>query len=239
MKFTKRLKFFSIGFSIGLLFVYFLFKDRDFKWSWLPGNRVTEFILKHPIKINSLKFEEINSKESFSNSVFNTIINGNVNFSESQTKGLLKNYQIENKESIALITISFQDSISQLIKFNDITFLNEDSSNQRDTILNMDHENFLNKIKEKDKRIGKIFSCQLYKLNIEENIFENSVNSILVNWKLSKPFSKPYGLYIAKINIQNTDYHISFEEGNDKLRFKYIQLVDFNSSEIIFEKECN
>jgi hypothetical protein len=55
MKFSKRLKYFAIGFSIGLLFVFGLFKEREFKWAWLPGNRVTNFILSHPIKINQKK----------------------------------------------------------------------------------------------------------------------------------------------------------------------------------------
>jgi hypothetical protein len=238
MKFTKRLKFFSIGFSIGILFVYFLFKDREFKWSWLPGNRVTEFILQHPIKINTEKFNSLNQKESFSNSVFNTIINGDVVFSKSETKGLIKSYLIENKENKAVISISFQDSISQLIKFNEITFSNENILNQRDTILNIDSKNFLMQISDKDIRLGKIFSCQLNKFNINNEVFENSFNSIRVNWNISKPFLNPYAFYIAKITIENIDYDISFENGSNKLRFKNIQFSNSSNSDIIFDKEC-
>ena len=63
MKFFKRLKYFAVGFSLGILFVYFLFKDRDFKWDWLPGNRVSNFILDHPIKIDESRLGKIIDKE--------------------------------------------------------------------------------------------------------------------------------------------------------------------------------
>ena len=50
MKFIHRLKYYLIGFSLGIVLVFFFFKDRG--WDWLPGNRVVNFILTNPINID-------------------------------------------------------------------------------------------------------------------------------------------------------------------------------------------
>ena len=38
MNFLNRLKFYLIGFGLGVFFIYFLFNDRE--WDWLPENKV-------------------------------------------------------------------------------------------------------------------------------------------------------------------------------------------------------
>ena len=50
LKFTQRLKYYLIGFGLGLFLVFLLFKDRT--WSWLPENRVLDFIVEHPILVD-------------------------------------------------------------------------------------------------------------------------------------------------------------------------------------------
>ena len=57
MNFLKRLKFYLIGFILGLILVYGIFKDRS--WDWLPENKIKKFLLENPIKINYNKIELI------------------------------------------------------------------------------------------------------------------------------------------------------------------------------------
>ena len=146
MKFFKRLKYFAVGFSLGILFVYFLFKDRDFKWDWLPGNRVSNFILDHPIKIDESRLGEIIDKEDFSRSVYNAIIEGEVDFSNSKTKSELKTYIIENELDKLHILVSFTDSVSKIIQFNNNIYFNENSIESNLINLNIDSTNFFKRI---------------------------------------------------------------------------------------------
>ena len=41
MNFLKRLKFYIIGFILGLFLIYSLFKERE--WDWLPENKIKKF----------------------------------------------------------------------------------------------------------------------------------------------------------------------------------------------------
>jgi len=226
MKFFKRLKYFAVGFSLGILFVYFLFKDRDFKWDWLPGNRVSNFILDHPIKIDESRLGEIIDKEDFSRSVYNAIIEGEVDFSNSKTNSELKTYIIENELDKLHILVSFTDSISKIIQFNDNIFFKENSIESNLINLNIDSTNFFKRINEKEIKLSKTFKCQLSEVEIKTEEFLNSFNSLKITWELSKPYKRPHPYFIGTIYINKKNYHILFEEGMDRIRIKKIGLFD-------------
>ncbi|MDA8670532.1 hypothetical protein N9L60_06210, partial [Flavobacteriales bacterium] len=100
MNFINRLKFYLVGFILGLFLVYSLFNDRE--WDWLPENKIKKFLLANPIKINIEKSEALYLNESFSKKVFDVVINGNVLFSKSETKTDTKNYFLEsNNDTIS------------------------------------------------------------------------------------------------------------------------------------------
>ena len=211
MKFFKRLKYFAVGFSLGILFVYFLFKDRDFKWDWLPGNRVSNFILDHPIKIDKSKWIKIIDKEDFSKSVYNAIIEGDVDFSDSKTKSELKTYIIENELDKLQILVSFTDSVSKIIQFNNNIFFNENSIESNLINLNIDSTNFFKRINEKEIKLSKTFKCQLSKLEIKTEEFLNLFNSLKIIWELSNPYKRPHPYFVGTIYINKENYHILFE----------------------------
>ena len=71
MKFTKRLKYYLIGFGLGLFLVFFLFKDRS--WSWLPENRVLDFISSHPILVNKDFYDDLIDKSALEKKIFNLV----------------------------------------------------------------------------------------------------------------------------------------------------------------------
>ncbi len=120
MSFLNRLKFYLIGFGLGLFLIYSLFKDRE--WDWLPENKVKKFILETPLKINLKKDQTAILTDQFSKKIFDLIINGNVNFSESKTKFTNKKYVIEYKNSSALFNISFEmNFLDSGIAFGNLT----------------------------------------------------------------------------------------------------------------------
>ena len=243
MKFTNRLKYFSVGFSIGILFVIFLFKDREFKWSWLPGNRVTNFILDHPIKINSDFNTGINLNEDFSNQIFNTLINGDVNFSKSDTEGSIKKYIIEYNQNTIHIAVSFEDSISQIIKLNEMEFSKENKVNINDENLYMDLKNFKKRIDKKEIKLSQNFLCELDQLKIDRAIFSDSLEFESVKWKLSKAYVKPHPYFILSNKIEGLTYYVLIEESSGKIRLKSIQLKnnidsDNHLADELFKIEC-
>ncbi len=243
MKFTNRLKYFSVGFSIGILFVIFLFKDREFKWSWLPGNRVTNFILDHPIKINSDFNTGINLNGDFSNQIFNTLINGDVNFSKSDTEGSIKKYIIEYNQNTIHIAVSFEDSISQIIKLNEMEFSKENKVNINDENLHMDLKNFKKRIDKKEIKLSQNFLCELDQLKIDRAIFSDSLEFESVKWKLSKAYVKPHPYFILSNKIEGLTYYVLIEESSGKIRLKSIQLKnnidsDYHLADELFKIEC-
>tara|TARA_B100001287_G_scaffold275587_1_gene283649 strand:- start:18261 stop:18992 length:732 start_codon:yes stop_codon:yes gene_type:complete len=242
MKFLKRIKYFGVGFGFGLIFVFFLFKDRDFRWAWLPGNRVTNFIINHPIKIDSLKDKSFTNLSNLTNDLYSTILNGKVNFSRSQTKNNLKYYVIEDLHNTICVSVSFEDSISQIIKFNKTIFSKEKLIDKKAPNLNMDDKTFLEQINKKEKKLSALFLCQLEKLNITKKIFELSLNSVKINWNSSKPFIKPYGFIIGEILINSNYYSILLEKSSEKIRFKNIK-KNYKGSKVVnnindFNEDC-
>ncbi len=90
--FARRLKYYGIGFLIGLLFVAFFFQNRG--CSWLPSNRVRNAFLDRLIVVPenqqlSLKKEHISNAE-----ILNALNNGDVYFSESVKNTATKVYKV-------------------------------------------------------------------------------------------------------------------------------------------------
>ena len=79
MNFIKRLTYFSGGFIIGLMFLMFFLSGKRTSCSYLPDARVKKNILK-----KSIVFENIKEKKD-SILIINTIYNGDVDFSKSNT----------------------------------------------------------------------------------------------------------------------------------------------------------
>lgn len=66
MTFAKRLRFYLIGFGIGIVFVAFFFGERAFQCSYFPNSRILEEAKFYPIKYseeveNFLQSEKLDS----------------------------------------------------------------------------------------------------------------------------------------------------------------------------------
>lgn len=86
----RRLKYYGIGFGIGLIFVLVLFRQKG--CSWTPGNRVKTALLDRIVFVDSadnafLKLHQINAKDLQS-----YIENATVSFMESKRHGNEKIY---------------------------------------------------------------------------------------------------------------------------------------------------
>jgi hypothetical protein len=218
MNFLNRLKFYLIGFSLGLFLIYTLFKDRE--WDWLPENKVKNFILKNPLKINLIKDQSIILNDQFAKKIFDLIINGNVNFSESKTNSINKKYIIEYNNSSALFNVSFEDTLCRLISIDNMIFRDHYEPEYLDTIVFIDRYNLLMKFDKMEKKFTKYFISKVKKYGLNSDDISKNLKNFKVDWKKSNPFSIINPKYIGTISISNLQYEISLETGNNKLRFK-------------------
>mgnify|MGYP003666106107 CR=1 FL=1 len=93
--FLKRLKYYGIGFSMGLIFVIFFFQNRG--CSWTPTNRIKTSILERIVVIpDSEKGFNTKDKE-LQKELLNYIENGEVDFGKSKKKDPNKFYKFDLK----------------------------------------------------------------------------------------------------------------------------------------------
>ena len=93
--FFRRLKYYGIGFGIGLIFVVFLFQQKG--CSWTPGNRVKSAILERIIFVDSLDAAYLKTNHLSKKSLRAFIENGTVSFLKSKRNGSEKLYHFHGK----------------------------------------------------------------------------------------------------------------------------------------------
>lgn len=93
--FIRRLKYYGIGFGIGIILVTFLLPNRS--CSWTPGNRVKNMILGRLITVNEVESELLRSKNLTDKDVISVLNDGDINFKISKKDGDFKVYVIEKE----------------------------------------------------------------------------------------------------------------------------------------------
>ena len=215
MNFLNRLKFYLLGFILGLFLVYGIFKERN--WDWLPENKVKKFLLENPLKIFYNKKQDLLS-DQLSKKIFDIIVNGDVNFSKSETKQEFKIYLIENKQNTAIFNISFKDTLCRILSLDSNYFKKE--SNSKDSTIFLDQMNLFLRFDKLEKKYSKSFIKKLENYPLNEEDFSNNLKSFEPNWAQSDPYKKSNPQYLGTIIIHDSAYFLILETGNQKLRFK-------------------
>ena len=86
MKFKHRLGLFLGGFSIGLIFLAFFFKQKKTKFAYGPNDRVLKNINHKPIQFSENVRSTIEIFQIDTLAIYDVLNNGNVNFNESNTR---------------------------------------------------------------------------------------------------------------------------------------------------------
>ena len=215
MNFLNRLKFYLLGFILGLFLVYGIFKERN--WDWLPENKVKKFLLENPLKIFYNKKQDLFS-DQLSKKIFDIIVNGDVNFSKSETKQELKIYLIEYKQNTAIFNISFKDTLCRILSLDSNYFKKE--PNSKDSTIFLDQMNLFLRFDKLEKKYSKSFIKKLENYPLNEEDFSNNLKSFEPNWAQSDPYKKSNPQYLGTIIIHDSAYFLILETGNQKLRFK-------------------
>ena len=109
---VKRIKFYGIGFGIGLIFVAFFFSNRG--CSWLPSNRVKNAILDRVLVVNEDTKTQMTSMGLSSDDLIQVLNDGDILFGESDKEESTKCYVIEKNNIKFAFTLPYESFISEV-----------------------------------------------------------------------------------------------------------------------------
>lgn len=89
--FIRRLKYYGIGFGMGLIVVIFMLPNRC---SWTPSNRIKNTILSRLITVNEVEWKLMESKGLTKTDIISVLNDGDVDFGISKKDGDSKVYVI-------------------------------------------------------------------------------------------------------------------------------------------------
>lgn len=106
----RRLKYYGLGFGLGLIFVIFFFQNRG--CSWLPDNRVKNAILERMIVVPESQAEAL-KKRGFDKDMAMLFLNkGSVDFGDSEKTGPNKRYKIDYEDQSLYFTLPEEGFVS-------------------------------------------------------------------------------------------------------------------------------
>ena len=109
---VRRLKFYGIGFGLGLVFVIFFFQNRG--CSWTPSNRVKNAVLDRLIVVSDSTAILLKEKGISYNLVIQALNDGDVDFGKSNKTKNGKAYLIEREDLSLVFTLPYESFISEV-----------------------------------------------------------------------------------------------------------------------------
>ncbi len=113
----KRFALYGFGFIMGLGLVFFFLGGKNASCNWLPNDRMLNIIRSKQIIYSDNINEAISTKKIDSTDINEILINGDIDFSKSQTKNKpCRNYLIqgERDQKNISITVKICDSIATI-----------------------------------------------------------------------------------------------------------------------------
>ena len=116
--FFRRLKYYGIGFGIGLLFVIFFFKNKG--CAWTPENRVKTAIFERLLVINDENKRELEKLNLSEKELILILRNSDIDFQKSKKTDQFKVYHFDcktksGKEFTALLTLGKDSFLSEVL----------------------------------------------------------------------------------------------------------------------------
>jgi hypothetical protein len=108
----RRLKYYGIGFGLGLIFLIFFFQNRG--CTWLPSNRVKNTILDRVLVVSEKTKQDMEGLDLSSEDIIQVLNDGDVQFKKSDKNSDDKVYLIEKEGRSYLFTLPKESYIAEL-----------------------------------------------------------------------------------------------------------------------------
>jgi hypothetical protein len=119
MKFVHRLGYYLVGLLVGILFLFFFFKNKRTEFCYMPNCRVLKNIRSKPLTFSKEVKAKFDAQTFVLDDVKHCTENGEVNFSQSNKpyKGGGKIYTIEGQSTTG------EDIVVEVVNFDDKALL--------------------------------------------------------------------------------------------------------------------
>ncbi len=214
----RRLKYYGIGFGIGILFVVFFFQNRG--CSWLPSNRVKNTILDRVLVVNNETQEKMEEMQLSSDDIVQVLNDGDILFKKSDKNSDHKCYLIEKNGVNFAFTLPPESFISQV--FVDVKDENKKTSDEG--IARLIHFPMDSNIVYVDTT--SLLICQQKQLNIAspKEILKAMMQNGVIDFSKSNLLIRPKAEHYILFEIEDKIIGANFIWYKDKLnliRFDY------------------
>ncbi|MBM3417824.1 MAG: hypothetical protein FJY17_02745 [Bacteroidetes bacterium] len=110
--FIRRLKYYGIGFGLGVIIVFFFFGSRGCNWG--PTARVKTSILERVLIVDSTNKVELKRRGVHPAELRKLIEDSDVDFSESKKEKALKVYSFHNDKFNFLVSMPYESFIAEV-----------------------------------------------------------------------------------------------------------------------------
>ncbi|MFK8039531.1 MAG: hypothetical protein AB8B74_14655 [Crocinitomicaceae bacterium] len=227
-KFKNRIKYYLVGFLMGIVAVAFFFGQRG--CTWLPGNRVKSVIAENTIVIGDSVLSLLHCLADDSQPIFDLLnTNGDVDFGGSETQVEDKIYKIDGPDELAVYFKIFEsDNFSSYSEVIDIKSpkINCEitKTNTYKQPLLLPRKLIMSIIESHSFSYYPIIDCQLKCYDIPEDSLKT-----LHKTALSIQTPDQEGLINKVYNItvvyKYNRYLIQYEIGENRTRIKNIKLI--------------
>lgn len=229
--FFKRLKYYGIGFGIGLIFVTFAFKNRG--CAWYPENRVKNIIFQRILVVSDTELPKMKKLGLTKKTLFTAINEGDIDFGASKKAAHFKVYHMESetqkgKKFTCNITLNEDSFISE------VQFGNKSAFKIKNT--DTGYGNFMYFPKHKDfvyLDSTETLSCQQkeMKLTDENKLFKQIMHTGKIDFEKSKLMIQP-----------KPEHWIQFKDKKNRIisakAIWYKEKIEISKFDFEFKSKC-
>ena len=225
MNFWRRLRFYLIGVSLGLVISFSFFKNRG--CAWLPGNRILNQLSSSLILCTDSVRCLMHCSGIADEDVFVLIKNGDVLFKESETESSPKKYVVQGNrksdESEFKLAFVMRDSTAEVNVVsgsNSCNCSHEDNSTAK--ILMMPEEMTRELFLSKDISATSHSDCQIKCRGWDGSAIRTMILEGRIDYSKSQPRAHPHPLY----SVQADSVILSLELTEKKTRVLNVEMVN-------------
>ncbi|MBD3637166.1 MAG: DUF4258 domain-containing protein [Crocinitomicaceae bacterium] len=224
-KFKTRLRYYMIGFGLGLVFMFMIFGNRA--CSWLPENRVKNMIAEKQLIVGDSVWDLMQCQGVDSEDIYRFLNeDGDVDFSDSKTRSYPKEYLFKgdkNNEDLS-ITFALYDEYSEVIDF-DFSQKNcaTDKSNTDKMPVPLPASQVRKIIEAKEMRIKEKAQCEMKCYGLTEKqvlAFHTGADVVMAE---TNPHADPNGYYTMRGKIAGKVYSVTYIDGENRTRISRIK----------------
>lgn len=223
-KFRNRLKYYLVGFGFGIMAIVFFFGGRG--CSWMPSNRIKNVIAENKIILGDSIQDVLNQIAPDSQPIFDLLNKeGDVVFSESDTKSENKTYVINGEDDIS-VSFKIYDKYSEIVSVSKKgTDYSSSLSNHKKHQLVLPVKIVIQIIESHDFVLYEEAKCQMACYGISQEELDKAHLNVK-SFKSSEIDELVNRIFKVTSEIGSKTYTIYYEIGENRTRIKRINGED-------------